>query len=90
MIDFGIDITNPWSSQYKLARVVTGQLTRHKFWELQFMRTNSWLCVKFAVTHRRDHAGLNIELGALTLSMAFTVYDHRHWDSLAEQFQDHG
>jgi hypothetical protein len=89
MIDINIDIVNPWSSQYKLARSFTGPLTKHKFWELQFMKTNSWLCLKFSWTVDRDHAGLNIELALMTLALAFTVYDHRHWDSLAQEFQDH-
>jgi hypothetical protein len=86
MIHLNLEIFNPHSDYFKIGRVFSGNLFKHKFWELQLMRTNNLICLKFDLTTRQDHAGLNLELGLLSFNIAFTIYDHRHWDSFKEKF----
>jgi hypothetical protein len=87
MIHLNLEISNPWSNYFKIGRVFTGSITKNKFWELQFMRTHDILCAKLDFTTGQDHAGFNIELGLLSFSAAFTVYDHRHWNYLSKDWE---
>jgi hypothetical protein len=90
MIQVNLEISNPWSDYFKSGYCWSGKLFKNKFWELQAMRTNDIVCVRAEITYRTDHAGARFELGLLSFNIAFNIYDNRHWDSVKEQFFDHG
>lgn len=87
MIHVNLQISSPWSNFFKAGRVWTGNLSTHKFWELQIMRTHDVICVRAEVTHRQDHAGVSFEFGLLSFNVAFTVYDHRHWNHIEKEWE---
>jgi hypothetical protein len=86
MIQLNLEISNPWSNYFKSGPCWSGKLSKHKFWELQAMRTSDIVCVRFEATARKDHAGLSLELGLLSFNIAFMIYDSRHWDHIGEQW----
>lgn len=88
MIHVNFNIRNPWSNFFKTGYVWSGNLIAHKFWELQAMRTSDIVCFNLSFSIRQDHAGFNFELGLLSFNISFTIYDHRHWDHLAERYEN--
>lgn len=81
MIHLTFKIKNPWSNRWDSGKCWSGNtVIPNKFWELQLMKTSDIVCLEFQLTHRRDHAGLNIELGLFGWNIEFTVYDSRHWN----------
>jgi hypothetical protein len=89
MIHINLQITNPWSDFFKTGLVWSGDITKHKFWELQAMRTSDVVVFRVEVTTRRDHAGLNVEIGLLSFNLAFNIYDNRHWDHSLTTWSNH-
>lgn len=82
MIYFDFSISNPWSSRWENFKCWNGNTPfEYKFWEFQITKTSNILCCKIHLTHRQDHAGLNIELGLFGWNIEFTIYDSRHWDN---------
>lgn len=60
------------------------QVSKHKYFEYQF-EFNRFCNDPFELslnwTSRRDHAGLNFIFSIYRLFwIAFSIYDHRHWD----------
>lgn len=87
MLHLNLQISNPWSNFFKTGYVWAGKLIGHKYWELQAMRTHDLLCVRLNVSHRRDHAGLDFEIGLFSFNIAFRIYDHRHWDHITNRWE---
>jgi hypothetical protein len=87
MINLEFSIRNPWISRWDSGVCWSGNLLKHKFWELQFMKTADIINFKFSITHRQDHAGLIFEIGLAGYTANFTIYDNRHWDT--EKFRWH-
>ncbi len=79
MISFNFNIRNPWSSRWNCIKCLSGQLTKHKFWELQFDKTADVVSVDFRYTIRQDHAGLFVSFGLFGYDAILNVYDNRHW-----------
>lgn len=80
MINFSFNIRNPWSNFFKVGYVCSNNLTKHKFWELQAMRTSDIVCFNLSFTVKQDHAGFNLEIGLFSFNINLAIYDHRHWD----------
>ena len=88
MIDFKLAVDNPWffhKQDYKHKDVVvkSGQVSVHKFWEVQITKWEAQTLVKVELdlTWRgRDHAGPRIHLEICGLMLSALIYDHRHWD----------
>ena len=90
MIYFNLNfhIRHPFTPKWRSLWHKEGQLSKNKFWEVQFMRTAEILKIKFSFTSRQDHAGPGIELGLLGYNLHAMIYDHRHWDYELNNWKD--
>jgi hypothetical protein len=81
MIYLNINLRNPWSSVFKNIWHRAGEtIFKHKYWEIQVIKSDNWFRFEFGFTIHQDHAGVNIELGLLSYEVHFTLYDNRHWN----------
>lgn len=90
MINFNFNIRNPWSSKWQSYRCFHGLTPfEHKFWELQFYRSNDVLDLNFQITTRQSHGGVRLGLGLLSFNCEFQFYDNRHWDYETNTWEKH-
>jgi len=81
MINLKFELTNPWTDRFESIQCWVGVTPfKHKFWEVQIMKTDDIVSFDLRVTTRRDHAGAELWLGLLGYSINFNVYDNRHWN----------
>jgi hypothetical protein len=81
MILLKFNIQNPWGNDFKNVRCWSGKTPlRYKCWEFEILKSTDIVTVHFEITHRRDHAGLNVELALLGYGIHFMIYDSRHWN----------
>lgn len=82
MIDFNFAINNPWSKEeFKNLCCKEAKFFDYKAYSFQITYyPRDLLNFSFCLTHRCDHAGLNIEFGLLGYSIRGGWYDTRHWD----------
>jgi hypothetical protein len=87
MINVNFTINNPWSNCWNSIKVWHGTTPLpYKFWEIQIMKTADIICIDFSLTHMRDHAGLEIELGLFGWNTNFKLYDSRHWNNVENRW----
>lgn len=86
MIAVKFNLRNPWSDRFANVWYKNYRLTKHKTLELQIYKSNDLLEVSVEYTARRDHAGLNIELGLIGYNFIFNVHDNRHWNYGKQQW----
>lgn len=82
MIYLNVNVRNPWwGDRFKSFSTWHGSTPfKHKYWELQYLKSDNLLRFEFGFTIREDHAGLNLELGLFGYEIHFNIYDHRHWN----------
>jgi hypothetical protein len=82
LINLQFQLSNPFNWDYfKSLGSVHGQLTKHKFWELEHnFYGNSLLDLDFHIATKEDHAGISLTVGVLGYGVHFHIYDHRHED----------
>jgi hypothetical protein len=87
MIRFNFAIVNPtkWIKPFSttFGFVKSGQLTRHKFFELQIAHWNIDYIFELDVNliwWGHDHAGFKFNMAIIGYELAMQIYDHRHWD----------
>ena len=82
MINFRLEIANPWSWDYfRNLGCLHGHISKNKSWELEHTYYSGQLLdAEFKFNTKGDHAGLEIVLGILGYGIAFRIYDNRHWD----------
>lgn len=82
MINFRFSLENPWWDRFEILFWKAGGTPfKHKFWELQAMKTDDLIAVDLRITSRCDHAGIDLWLGLLGYSINFNLYDNRHWNT---------
>lgn len=80
-----------WTDRFKSLGSISGQLTKHKCWELEHYYYSRTLAeFEFSITSRTDHAGLQITVGLLGYSVSATIYDSRHWDRNRNTWEVYG
>lgn len=91
MIHFDIVVRNPaWQNRFASIKTWAGSTPwPNKYWEVQLVQDGELLCVEFEWTTRCDHAGATLELGLLGYKIAFSFYDHRHWDIETNSWNKH-
>ena len=87
MIHISFGLSNPWGSPFDNLWNSSGRLTTNKSWELELLKGRQLIGFEFGYTIRRDHAGLSIELALVGYSIAFQIYDNRHWDHTANNWE---
>ena len=80
MINFNLNISNPWSDRWNTLFFKHGLLSQHKAWEFNGYRTHHLVDVNFQLSFTGDHPGVFIMLGLLGLSLELSIYDTRHGD----------
>ena len=81
MIHLNLSISNPWSYRWKSIRSWSGSTPiKNKFWEIHISKNNELIGIVIDITHRKDHAGVNLSLSLFGYGIEFNFYDNRHWD----------
>jgi len=82
MTCFRLSIHNPFvTEKYDNLYNYTTKMTTHKYLELEVVYDSIILFeIWLNWSTRRDHAGASLTLGLLGYSIAFIIYDQRHWD----------
>lgn len=82
MINLSFNIINPWINRFETVKHWHGNTWfKHKFWEINILKTRDIIGFHFDLSTRRDHAGLSIRFDLLGYSISFDIYDNRHWDT---------
>lgn len=80
MIHISLGLSNPWGTPFDNLWNSSGRLTTNKSWELELLKGRQLIGFEFGYTMRQSHAGLTLELALSGYSIAFQIYDNRHWD----------
>lgn len=81
MIHLCFNITNPLTDRFNNLYCRSGKLpVKHKFWEIQILKSDNIVSFDLQITTRQDHAGIKFWLGLFGYSINFNLYDSRHWD----------
>ena len=81
MFNLKFELTNPWSDRFESIYCNGGRTPfKHKFWELQTLKSDDIISFDLRVSARCDHAGIDLWMGLLGYSINIKFYDSRHWD----------
>ena len=80
MIHASFGLSTPWGTPFDNLWNRFGRLTKNKSWELELLKGRQLIGFEVGYTMRQSHAGLSLELALLGYSIAFQIYDNRHWD----------
>lgn len=87
MINFSVNLRNPWSQEFKnLWCKAYPTLHPSKYIELEVYRDSSLLSININWTIRQSHSGLDIEVGLFGYCFHFNFYDIRHWNYEAGRY----
>ena len=91
MIYFNFNVRNPrWWERFANIKCWMGETpVKHKYWEVQIIKHRNLFRFEFEWSIRQDHAGINLELGLFGYEISFTVYDHRHWDTITNTWRQY-
>ena len=82
MFNLRFSIENPFCDRFEsLGNWHGGTPFKHKFWEVQTMKSNDVVAFDFRVSTMRDHAGVDLWLGLLGYAVNLQFYDSRHWNN---------
>ena len=90
MIYFSFTIQNPWSNKFKNLFCKTGRLTKNKFWEVGLYKDAVLFRLRVEINFRKDHGGVDIEIGFMGYSIGVQIYDTRHWNYEKDTWVTHG
>jgi hypothetical protein len=81
MINLKLSILNPWQDRFENVYAAAGKTPfKHKYWEVQLIKSNDLVTVDLRISHKTDHAGVDLWLGLLGYSVNLNFYDNRHWN----------
>jgi len=81
MINLRFSITNPWWDRFENIKCWAGGTPfKHKFWEVQIMKSDDIVAFDLRTTTQTDHAGIDLWVGLLGYSINAQLYDNRHWN----------
>ena len=80
MINFNLNISNPWSDRWNTLFFKNGLLANHKAWEFNGYLTHHVIDIKFSLSFTGDHPGMFVMFGLLGYSLELSIYDTRHED----------
>ena len=80
MFNFSFCVGIPFVNLFKNVYCKSGQLTKHKAYEIEVLRTNNIVAAQVSITTGRDHAGTSVSIDLFTWHTSFSLYDTPHWD----------
>jgi hypothetical protein len=86
MINFNLNISNPWSQRWDILWTKSRVLSMNKAIEFNGYRTNSLFDIEFDFNIRTDHAGARLMLGLFGYEVELHFYDTRHWNNEMESW----
>jgi hypothetical protein len=87
MIDLHFSIKNPWSGEWRNIRCWHGSTpVKHKFWEVEIIKSADLIAFTFSLTYRQDHAGIRVGATLAGYEVQATIYDNRHWNAETNSF----
>ena len=89
MIYFSFNIQNPRSNKFKNLFCKTGRLIGNKFWEIGLYKDAVLFRLTIEINFRKDHGGIDIEIGFMGYSIGLQIYDNRHWDKTKDTWVKH-
>ena len=81
MINLDFTINNPFSDLFEIVASTSKLLTKYKAVEANMYRTATIIKLSLAYSIRRNHAGLQLEVGLFGYNFELHFYDTRHWDN---------
>lgn len=89
MFQLKIHIENPLAKEeFKNFFSRCYKISKNKFFEFEVTRHSIMLLdLDLSYRTKRDHGGLEINLGMLSYSLSFRVLDYRHWDYKNNRWQ---
>jgi hypothetical protein len=54
---------------------------KNKFWEIGLYKDAVLFRLTIEINFRKDHGGLDMEIGFMGYSIGLQIYDNRHWDN---------
>ena len=76
---------------YHEASIIFGagkRLTKNKSVDLSILKSNAIIGCGLEFTRRKDHAGLNIDVSLFGFDFNVNLYDNRHWDVDANDWEN--
>ena len=89
MIYFSFNIQNPRSNKFKNLFSKTGRLIRNKFWEISLYKDAVLVRLTIEINIRKDHGGIDMEIGFMGYTIGAQIYDNRHWDHKTDTWLKH-
>ena len=82
MINFSLNIRNPWYKEWSNTLFAKPYVTpfKNKFVELECYKDGHLLSFMLSWTIRQSHAGFDFEIGLFGYNFHFNFYDNRHWN----------
>jgi hypothetical protein len=88
MINIRFSLENPWWDRFDNIWCGHGKTPfKHKFWEIQVMKSDDIVAIDLRISTRTDHAGLDLWIGFLGYAINLNFYDHRHWNAEKNQWE---
>ena len=80
MINLNFSIGYPFSDRFEILASTSKLLTKYKAVEANIYGTATIIKLSLTYTIKRDHAGLQIEVGLFGYECELHFYDTRHWN----------
>ncbi len=89
MINLRFSLENPWWNRFDSIYCTHGKTPfKHKFWEVQVMKSDDIVAFDLRITTRTDHAGVDLWLGLLGYAVNLQIYDNRHWNAEKKDWEN--
>lgn len=89
MISFSFNLRNPFSERWGCIKCLSGQISKNKYWEVQFDKNSDILSFELRYSIRQDHAGLFVSFGLFGYDVIAHIYDSRHWNDEEGRFYNY-
>jgi hypothetical protein len=82
VINFNLNISNPWSNRWRIMFCKFGPIGQYKAWEFNGYCTHQLIEIDFRLAVKGDHPGMFVTFGLFGYSLEFSLYDTRHGDMI--------
>jgi hypothetical protein len=89
MIEINFELQHPgWFNRFRVIGSRHGATpVPNKHWEVELTKTDSLIKMSLSWRRRQDHAGIGVELALVGWCVSVHLYDNRHWDYAAQNWE---